>query len=112
MTVQELFDRVVAEWPSRVNISDGYLVTDIGFMFPTLSSVWDNVEDRWKDNGDEWMNVGIWSLFQAAHRAARNTQSNNRKIIDISKLKISDFEYYLRLNLDQAEYDEYRALLK
>jgi hypothetical protein len=112
MKVTELFERVCSEWPPEVDISDGRPCGKSGYLFPTLSRYWDNVELRWENENDDLMGVAIWAFFQTAHKAAKEAVQDGNSQLIFSDLSVDVFEKYLRDNLANDCWDEIRNLVE
>ncbi len=109
MKFTEIYGRAIQYWPDEVLISDGVPTGDSGFNFPTLTKVWDNVEDS-VDQDDHWSELAVWSMFQAFHTESRRLLADGKKAIRTRQVSLSDVESYLAENLKVEGWAEHAIL--
>jgi hypothetical protein len=108
MEVLALYNRIRAMWPKEVDISDGRRVGKTGYYFPTLSSIWSDIEDRIDHKVDHWGNVGCWSFWQAAHRKAIDLHRRGERTLDVDSITVASFDHYVKSNLADKDWEKER----
>ena len=68
------------EWPKSLCVSDGYIMDDNGGYFPSLNTIWHDVEDREERKG-ELEGLMSWAIFSGYHKAARIAIQEHRDIV-------------------------------
>jgi hypothetical protein len=71
MTFSEVYERLIAYWPERISIADASGTPDGGSLFPTLSLVSDEIEERIDHRQDTWGSLMVWTMFQVFHAEAK-----------------------------------------
>jgi hypothetical protein len=70
MTFSEVYERLIVCWPERISIADASRTPDGGSLFPTLSRVSGEIEERIDHREDTWGSLMAWTMFQAFHAEA------------------------------------------
>jgi hypothetical protein len=113
MEVLALYNRIRAMYPKEVDISDGRHVNG-GYYFPTLTSIWDDIEDRTDQENDEWGSLAAWAFAQAVHRKAKRLLRRGERTLDVDSITVASFDHWMKFNLAAEGYDkeriEYREL--
>lgn len=110
MKFEELYDTSMELWPNEIDISDGK-VAENGVLFPKLSSIWNEVEDKSKLRG-EWYDLMAWIIFGNFHEIAKVQLQEDRMLIrktqiDINKVR-NDFVQNLKVEGYEDMLDEFR----
>lgn len=108
MDALALFGRVRKQWPLKVDLSDGVPAGKSGYLFPTLSGTWGQIEQEWESSEDELMQLGIWTYFQTAHEAASEAHQAGETVLRMHELEVGVFEYYLLKNLEDPSWASFR----
>jgi hypothetical protein len=70
MTFTEVYERLIAHWPEEISIADSSTTSGGGSLFPTLSRVLDQIENRIDHGKDTWGSLMAWTMFQVFHAHA------------------------------------------
>jgi hypothetical protein len=102
----ELYDSMIELWPEEIDISDGYPTGENGFMFPTLSKIHDEIENRINHEKDHWGNVGVWSFFQAFHDRAKELREAGETTLKTRDVSKTDIDNCIKSNLEPSKWGD------
>ena len=108
MKFSEIYKQAIDYWPDEIQIADGYPTGTNGFRFPTLSKVWDQVEDS-VDAEDHWGGLAVWCMFQAFHTEARALHRAGRSTLRPRDVAMSEVEVRLSENLKSEGWADHCA---
>lgn len=108
MKFSEIYRRAIEYWPDEIPVGDGYPAGADGFMFPTLSKVWDEVEEA-AESSDEWSSLAVWCMFQAFHSESKRLRKMGETILWPRNVPKSEIESRISENLRGDEWADYRG---
>lgn len=111
MNSRELLERVVASWPSEVDISDRR-ETQNGYWFPALAEINRSLEQGIDYASDHWANIGFWSFYQAVMGYARELFDSGNRTLRPESVPLTLFDQWVRKNLAGEGWEDQAAAYK
>jgi hypothetical protein len=108
MKAQELFERMLAAWPSALDISDRQQ-TQSGYWFPAVASANQSVEETIDFSIDHWSSVAAWAFYQAIVSYAGNMYEAGHRSLSPSSVPLAMFDARVRSNLQSPGFEEEAA---
>ena len=109
MKFSEIYKRAIEYWPEEIAIDDGYPTGPTGFRFPTLTRIWDGIEDA-VDSDDQWTGRAVWCMYQAFHSESRQLHQTGHRVLKPYKVPKSEVETRLSENLKVEGWKEHLAV--
>ena len=95
---RELFRRVKELWPLSVEFGDD--------PQEALNAIYWPLEER-LGHDDEWLSLGAWAFHQSTSKFEAD---ESRSTLDIKQVPFETFDHYMRMNLEDPSWDEWRPL--
>ena len=92
MKFSHIFAETKILWPEEIPIDDGKLFDDEGGYFPTLSSIWDQIEQEILGE-TMWVQLMVWSIFTALHKEACSSRAGGADTLRLSAIDLAYVEY-------------------
>lgn len=109
MNAQDLYNLVRPLWPDNLDISDGELLENGGFMSLNMSNVYQIIEDSIDFKVEHWKNLGAWSFKQAVWKHAKERFENGIYVIELSNISLESFDFQVKSNLCEESWVSERA---
>jgi hypothetical protein len=109
MNVQNLYNLVRPLWPDNIDISDGKLLENSGFMSLNMSNVYQKIEDSIDFEVEHWKNLGAWSFEQAVWKHAKECFENGVYVIELSNISLESFDFQVKSNLCEESWESERG---
>ena len=96
------------QWPDNISISDGELRDSGGALFPSLNTIWNEVEDRCVDDISDLM---TWAIFASYHRAAISHLKAGDQFVSKSDIDLEYTHYKFNESFynDEGDWSEYHS---
>jgi len=108
MKFSALYRKGIDQWPEEVNIGDGYPTGKRGYLFPTLTTIHDEIEEE-LDSTDDWGQIIVWSFFQAFHAKSKELLNENKNILQTRSVDRKEIERRVLKNLNGEGWEELLA---
>ena len=95
---RKLFERVKDLWPESVEFSDDPQKAVNELYWPLEECL---------GHHDEWLSLGAWAFYQATSKFAAE---KDRSALTFSEVPFETFDRYMRMNLADASWDQWRPL--
>ncbi|MCL2023093.1 MAG: hypothetical protein FWG82_01840 [Oscillospiraceae bacterium] len=82
--------KAIQLWSSLIDISDGKLLSDNGFLSNNFSIAWDSAEK--KAYGDVEIEFIIWTIFKVLHKLARKKYEKGSFTVYVNEITTEDIE--------------------
>ena len=89
--MKSIFDEIIALYPVRIDISNGFLHSNGGATFSSLIESHDIVEAVVSEKSHEHSAMD-WSIFQELHKLAKDQFTDNNKFISLKELSFEKVE--------------------
>lgn len=105
MNFTNLYKQGIDLWPTEINIGDGYPTGKDGFVFPSLTTIHDEIENK-LDTEDGWAQIIVWSLFQAFHTESKALITHSEKTLKTRNIKLSEIEWRVLQNIQGEGWED------
>jgi len=114
MTFDELYERIRPLWPDEIDISDGVPGAKGSFLFPTMNSIYGEIEAGIDFKNDHWSNLGAWAFEQTLWKTGKKLFMEGTFKIIVSDVSKELFDYQIKSCLEaddwKKECGEYQGL--
>lgn len=89
--INGLIENSLALFPVCIDISDGELLDDNGFLSKNLSDVWHQAEEKNSVTGND-VDFMIWAVYRLLHRKSRENYSKGIYSISLNEISLESIE--------------------
>ena len=114
MTFDEIYKRIRPLWPDEIDISDGIDLKEGKFLFPTMNSIYDEIEEGIDHENDHWTNMGVWAFEQSLWVTAKVLFKEGTYKLKVSEVSKELFDKKIKSHLESDDWKkecvEYQGL--
>ena len=100
--IENLINDTVKLFPEIIDISDGELRSDNGFLSSQLSQAWHRAEESTGTTGSD-IDFMIWSIFRVLHRKSRENFIKEIYCISLNDIDMEELKKEYQKVLEEAE---------
>ena len=108
MKFSQIYRRAISFWPEEIVVADGVPGSKGGYKLPTLTAIWDRIEEA-TGSEDDWVQLVVWCMYQAFHTEARKIHASGAGTLRPSDISPSIVESFLADNLKVEGWAQHAA---